>query len=552
MAGKPPGPVPYRPAAMPRDDPMLGFGPSPSLLPTAFPGPLYGAMVAGPHGPMLMPVKAMTFQSPQFMFHQDLVRPYGADEEVPQRAASSSWQPTHVPPLLDGSAGAGPQRGSITASSGPAGGRKKYTLIPTTDPMTPTAPSPAPSSSAVASARQSGPDHDPDGVPPSPGGSASMKSERDPKVSQAARGRKLQGSGRKVSRSPPKSGPSVNPVQPQAVLAGSPAPRPPSFTALPPVARAEPGPAAAAGADGPPGGFKFVVDLPLPISTPPHRVQKLTADCKVSPRRPVAAAAPAVSQSRIVWADAGAAAAAAADAIQARLPPDVQTYMQEVQYQPHEVVCAATPADEANYFANAADREDQEEIERWVRRVYDIVKTSYKTETLQRPAELLSFLYLGDVTHARALPLLTAMGISAVLNCAPGMTYTTQDHYPPHFLFHAVHAEDTLDYRLLARHLDEACHAIEQARLMGRRILVHCFAGINRSATLCIAYLMVHLRWPLLAAVRHVYQARPIILTNRGFMAELVRLAKARGLLDDPPARPPPELAWPFAGFARA
>ena len=87
--------------------------------------------------------------------------------------------------------------------------------------------------------------------------------------------------------------------------------------------------------------------------------------------------------------------------------------------------------------------------------------------------------------------------------------------------------------RRISNTIQEACQFINKARISGRRILVHCFAGINRSATLCIAYLMVTMRRMLLDTVQRVYNARTVILSNRGFMAELVLLAHSEGLLDD-------------------
>eukprot|EP00668_Euglena_longa_P046414 GGOE01062099.1.p1 GENE.GGOE01062099.1~~GGOE01062099.1.p1 ORF type:complete len:569 (-),score=118.23 GGOE01062099.1:242-1948(-) len=541
----------YRPVAGQRDDAGLGFA-NPQMLPAAFPGPLYGAVQAAmlpqpPLLPVLMPVKAVAMQAPQFVFPPDLAKPYGLEvAESIHRPAASLMSPSFPPAVLDGSARgpAGP-RGPAVASSGPSGERRKYTLIPITDPTTPTTPPPSSVHPPAADTDLA--------IPRSPDTQRSMSTkafERDTKAPKGKAPAPSPGGGRRTS-SPPKFL-ANSMAQLDWRLPGSPVPRPASFHSLAAPPRADrpiessPSPSA----DGPSLGPKYVVEIPLPIPTPPHRVQKLTADTKVSVRRPVETTAPAVSPSRIVWTDAEVEEVE--DPVQARLPPDVQNFMQEVEYQPYQVVCTPTTTDTVNYSAYAKDGFRREDVERWVQRVFDIVKTSYKNETLQRPAELLSFLFLGDVAHARSVPLLASMGITAVLNCAPGMTYTTRDNYPPHFLYHAVNAEDTVDYQLLGQHLDEAYQTIEQARLMGRKILVHCFAGINRSATLCIAYLMVHLRWPLLAAVRHVYQARPIILSNRGFMAELVLLAKTQGLLDDLQARPIPDLSWPFAGFVRA
>lgn len=61
---------------------------------------------------------------------------------------------------------------------------------------------------------------------------------------------------------------------------------------------------------------------------------------------------------------------------------------------------------------------------------------------------------------------------------------------------------------------DEAVHS-------GQVCLVHCMAGMSRSATIVIAYLMSRNRWPLRRALVHVKQCRSIIYPNRGFLRQL-------------------------------
>eukprot|EP00996_Jenningsia_fusiforme_P002160 NODE_299_length_2496_cov_17.656314_g276_i0.p1 GENE.NODE_299_length_2496_cov_17.656314_g276_i0~~NODE_299_length_2496_cov_17.656314_g276_i0.p1 ORF type:complete len:629 (+),score=75.06 NODE_299_length_2496_cov_17.656314_g276_i0:119-2005(+) len=167
----------------------------------------------------------------------------------------------------------------------------------------------------------------------------------------------------------------------------------------------------------------------------------------------------------------------------------------------------------------------------WVERVADIVRICKRTQTLARPAELVSFLFLGDANHASNVELLLESGISVIVNCAPAMTSTTARSYPPSFEYHAVNARDDSTYQILENDFANVQRILDSARYSGKRVLVHCYAGINRSATLCIAYLMVSLGWPLLSVVQHVYDLRSIILTNRAFMAELVAFAHRRGLL---------------------
>jgi protein-tyrosine phosphatase len=59
-----------------------------------------------------------------------------------------------------------------------------------------------------------------------------------------------------------------------------------------------------------------------------------------------------------------------------------------------------------------------------------------------------------------------------------------------------------------------------------KNVLVHCHAGISRSATIVIMYLMVKYKLTLTKAYEYVKSRRSIIRPNSGFYAELLRLDK--------------------------
>lgn len=56
----------------------------------------------------------------------------------------------------------------------------------------------------------------------------------------------------------------------------------------------------------------------------------------------------------------------------------------------------------------------------------------------------------------------------------------------------------------------------------GGRTLVHCVAGVSRSATLCMIYLVKHERMTLRQAYHFVKSARPVVKPNVGFWKQMI------------------------------
>ena len=72
----------------------------------------------------------------------------------------------------------------------------------------------------------------------------------------------------------------------------------------------------------------------------------------------------------------------------------------------------------------------------------------------------------------------------------------------------------------------------EEARSKRCGVLVHCLAGISRSVTVTVAYLMQSLRWSLNDAYDFVKQRKSNVSPNFNFMGQLLDFEKTLGVGD--------------------
>ncbi|MEQ2214378.1 hypothetical protein XENOCAPTIV_004021 [Xenoophorus captivus] len=60
----------------------------------------------------------------------------------------------------------------------------------------------------------------------------------------------------------------------------------------------------------------------------------------------------------------------------------------------------------------------------------------------------------------------------------------------------------------------------------GQGVLVHCQAGVSRSATVVIAYLMKHTLMTMTDAYKYVRSRRPVVSPNLNFMGQLLEFER--------------------------
>nr|XP_057914711.1 dual specificity protein phosphatase 13-like [Doryrhamphus excisus] len=135
-------------------------------------------------------------------------------------------------------------------------------------------------------------------------------------------------------------------------------------------------------------------------------------------------------------------------------------------------------------------------------------------------------LYLGDMFMSHDKYGLWMLGITHVLNASHGKLCCKgrDDFYGTTVKYYGVPSNDLPTFDI-SPFFYPAADFISQALTSGGRVLVHCAVGVSRSATLVLAYLMIHHHLSLTSAVQCVQHKR-WIFPNRGFLLQLMTLER--------------------------
>lgn len=135
----------------------------------------------------------------------------------------------------------------------------------------------------------------------------------------------------------------------------------------------------------------------------------------------------------------------------------------------------------------------------------------------QSPSEIMPGLWIGSYADSRNIPLLNELGITCVLDVA-GFNTT----YPPNFRSRRFFLDD--DPNVPINRIFPQTNAFIWACLKREQgVLVHCYAGISRSVTVVVAFLMWLFGMSPSQAIAFIRRIRPQANPNRGFRSQLLQ-----------------------------
>ncbi|NP_001280086.1 dual specificity protein phosphatase 14 isoform X1 [Callorhinchus milii] len=132
-------------------------------------------------------------------------------------------------------------------------------------------------------------------------------------------------------------------------------------------------------------------------------------------------------------------------------------------------------------------------------------------------AQITPCLYLSSGNAASNRNLVLSKGITCIINATMEIPNPTW----PEIEYVKVPVAD-LPHAPIALYFDSIADKIHNINKKHGSALVHCVAGVSRSASLCIAYLMKFHKVSLLEAHNWVKSRRPIIRPNVGFWRQLI------------------------------
>ena len=128
--------------------------------------------------------------------------------------------------------------------------------------------------------------------------------------------------------------------------------------------------------------------------------------------------------------------------------------------------------------------------------------------------QIIPNLFLGNYHLANDLELLKKLGITHILNCS----IEHPNYFPNDFVYLHLHIHDDPSFKI-SQHFQQTRKFIDSAK----KIYVHCHAGISRSSTIVIYYLMKKFNSDLETILSYVQNIREVVQPNEGFLLELER-----------------------------
>ena len=137
------------------------------------------------------------------------------------------------------------------------------------------------------------------------------------------------------------------------------------------------------------------------------------------------------------------------------------------------------------------------------------------------PVEIIPHLFLGSIGSASNLKQLQNFKITHIICCAKGV----QNFFPDNFKYLNINLLDS-QTEPIKKHFEESNKFIDDAIQNKGNVLIHCHAGISRSSSILIAYIMKTQKMSLDKVLELIRAKRDKVKPNDGFIEQLKEYEK--------------------------
>ncbi|KAL8140919.1 hypothetical protein V2J09_006940 [Rumex salicifolius] len=143
----------------------------------------------------------------------------------------------------------------------------------------------------------------------------------------------------------------------------------------------------------------------------------------------------------------------------------------------------------------------------------------------EKPSLVTSSMFIGGALAARSVHTLQYIGITHILCLCANEIGQSESQYPDLFEYKSFSITDEEDSNISSI-FEDGCDFIDHVEQTGGKVLVHCFEGRSRSATMVLAYLILRKNLTLSEAWNKLKKAHRRAQPNDGFARILLELDK--------------------------
>jgi protein-tyrosine phosphatase len=132
-------------------------------------------------------------------------------------------------------------------------------------------------------------------------------------------------------------------------------------------------------------------------------------------------------------------------------------------------------------------------------------------------SKILDWLFLGSREDATDIKFLFENRIKAVINVAMELEGIK---YPDFITVYHIPLDDH-PQEDISRYFNDVYWYLLTHRLSEENVLIHCYAGVSRSASFVLMYLIRKNQWNLRTSLAWLRQKRPQVKPNSGFIEQL-------------------------------